>query len=171
MQPSVLNLKSITECALPQTYTEVCAFLSLVGHYKWFIKGFAHIAQLLNEHLTGGGASRKLEWVSPLENALKAFDTLKQACMSVPILAFTDYRKEFLLETNVSKEGLGAVLSQKQMDGKCHPVAYGSRSLMAHEKNYHSTKFKFLVLKWAVMEHFKEYLPYQPFLVKTDNNL
>ena len=41
---------------------------------------------------------------------------------------------------------------------------------MAHEKNYHSTKLKFLVLRWAVIEHFKEYLPYQPFLVKTDNN-
>ena len=41
---------------------------------------------------------------------------------------------------------------------------------MAHDKNYHSTKLKFLALKWAVMEHFKEYLLYQPFLVKTDNN-
>ena len=41
---------------------------------------------------------------------------------------------------------------------------------MAHEKNYHSTKLEFLVLKWAVTEHFKEYLLYQPFLVKTNNN-
>ena len=39
-----------------------------------------------------------------------------------------------------------------------------------HEKNYHSTKLEFLALKWAVMEHFKEYLLYHPFLVKTDNN-
>ena len=41
---------------------------------------------------------------------------------------------------------------------------------MAHEKNYHSTKLEFLVLKWVVTEHFKEYLPYQPILVRTDNN-
>ena len=41
---------------------------------------------------------------------------------------------------------------------------------MAHEKNYHSTKLEFLVLKWVVTVHFKEYLPYQPFLVRTDNN-
>ena len=40
----------------------------------------------------------------------------------------------------------------------------------AHEKNYHSTRPEFLVVKWAVMEHFKEYLLYQPFLVRTDNN-
>ena len=41
---------------------------------------------------------------------------------------------------------------------------------MPHETNYHLTKLEFLALKWAVTEHFKEYLPYQPFLVKTDNN-
>ena len=73
-----------------------------------------------------------MERVSLLEDALKAFDTLKQVCMSAPILAFADYTKEFLLETNASKEGLGAVLSQKQADGQYHPVAYGSRALMAH---------------------------------------
>ena len=65
---------------------------------------------------------------------------------------------------------MGAVLSQKQEDGQFHPVAYGSQALTMHEKNYHSTKLEFLALKWAVMEHFKEYLLYQPFLVKTDNN-
>ena len=90
--------------------------------------------------------------------------------MSTPILAFADYTKEFLLETDASKEGLGAVLSPKQVDSKYYLVTYGSWALMAHEKNYYSTKLEFLVLRWAVMEHFKEYLPYQPFLVRTDNN-
>ena len=104
------------------------------------------------------------------EEALKAFEALKQTCMSSPVLAFTDYTKDFLLETDTSKEGLGAVLSQKQEDGRFHPVAYSSQALTTHEKNYHSTKLEFLVLKWAITEHFKEYLLYQPFLVKTDNN-
>ena len=117
VQPSNSNLRAIAECALPQTYTEIWAFLGLVGHYRWFIKGFVHIAQLLNGLLLGEGASRKSEWVSLPEDALRAFNALKQACMSAPVLAFTDYTKEFLLETNASKEGLGAVLSQKQVDG------------------------------------------------------
>ena len=95
---------------------------------------------------------------------------LKQACMNSPVLAFTDYTKEFFLETDASMEGLGAVLSQKQEDGQFHLVAYGSWVLTTHEKKYHSTKLEFLALKWAIMEHFKEYLLYQPFLVKTDNN-
>ena len=102
------------------------------------------------------------------EDALEAFQALKQACMSSPVLAFTDYTKDFLLKTDASKEGLGVELSQKQADGHYHPVAYGSWALMAYEKN--STKLEFLALKWAIMEHFKEYLLYQPFLVKTDNN-
>ena len=62
------------------------------------------------------------------------------------------------------------VLSQKQADGHYHPVAYGSQALTAHKQNYHSTKLEFLALKWAITEHYMEYLLYQPFLVRTDNN-
>ena len=105
-----------------------------------------------------------------LENALGAFQVLKQACISNPVLAFANYTRKFLLETDASKEGLGAVFSQKQEDGQYHLVAYGSRALTIHEKNYHSTKLAFLALKWAITEHFKEYLLYQPFSVRTDNN-
>ena len=90
--------------------------------------------------------------------------------MNSAVLAFTDYTKDFLLETDASREGLGAVHSQKQADGWIHLVAYGSQALTAYKENYHSTKLEFLALKWAITEHFKEYLLYQPFLVKTDNN-
>ena len=71
---------------------------------------------------------------------------------------------------DTSKEELGAVPSQKQSDGQFHPVAYGSQALTAHEKNYHSTKLEFLALKWAIMEHFKEYLVISTLPGKTDNN-
>ena len=164
-------MKAIAEYAPLQRLTlRLGPSLASVGHYRHFIKGLAQIAQPLNEHLAGEGASQKLERVSLSEGALKVFEMLKRACMNSPVLAFTDYTKEFLLETNASKEGLGAVLSQKQEDGWFHPVAYGSQVLTTHEKNYHSMKLEFLALKWAVMEHFKEYLLYQPFLVKTNNN-
>ena len=90
----------------------------------------------------------------------------EQSC-SWPLLIIP---RTFYLKWIASKEGLGAVLSQKQVDGQFHLVAYGSWALTAHEKNYHPTKLEFLALKWAITEHFKEYLLYQPFLVKTDNN-
>ena len=101
--PSDVNLRAITECALPQTYMEICAFLGLIGHYRQFIKGFAWITQPLTKHLAGEGTSRKSEWVLLSEDALEAFQALKQACMSTPILAFADYTKDFLLETDTSK--------------------------------------------------------------------
>ena len=55
---------------------------------------------------------------------------------------------------------------------KYHPIAYGSKALTKSEKNYHSSKLEFLALKWAVTEHFREYLQYspEPFLIRTDNN-
>ena len=82
MWPSDSNLRAITECSLPQPYTEIWAFLSLVGHYQQFIKGFMHITQLLNGLLLGEGASRKSEWMSLLQDTMRAFSALKQACMS-----------------------------------------------------------------------------------------
>ena len=102
----------------PQTYTEVYVFLGLVAHYRRFIKGFACIAQPLSEYLAGEGASRKSEQVSLSEDALKAFEALKQTCMTAPILAFADYTKLFLLEMDVSKDGLGQCCHRsRQMDG------------------------------------------------------
>ena len=69
------------------------------------------------------------------EDTLEAFQALKQSSMSTPVLPFADYTKDFLLETDASKEGLGVVLSQKQTDEQYHLVTYSSQALIAHEKN------------------------------------
>ena len=86
------------------------------------------------------------------------------------MLAFTDFSKPFLLESDTSKLELGAVLSQNQTDGQYHSLANASQSLTVHEHNYHSTKQEFLALKWVIAEQFQEYLVWKPFVVKTDNN-
>ena len=64
---------------------------------------------------------------------------------------------------HAKRRAQNAVLSQKQDDGCYHPVAFGSRTLMPSEQNYHSSKLEFLTLKWSVTEHFKEYLAYMPY--------
>ena len=74
-------------------------------------------------------------WLLPA--AVVAFQELKLKCMTAPLLAFADFHKPFLLETNASGDGLGAVLSQKQEDGRYHPVAYASRGLKGGELRYH----------------------------------
>ena len=106
----------------------------------------------------------------PLE-VLEAFERLKMCCMTAPVLAFADFEKEFQLETDASSEGLGPVLSQKQPDGKWHPIAFRICELKGGEAKYHSSKLEFLALKWAIMEQFREYLQYRPFTMLTDNNL
>ena len=104
------------------------------------------------------------------ENVLGTFEALKKACLKAAVLAFADFNKPFLLETDASKLELGAVLSQKQTDGQYHPIAYASCSLTIHEHNYHSTKLEFLALTWAIVKQFQEYLLWKPFVVKTNNS-
>ena len=89
--------------------------------------------------------------------------------MSSPVLAYPDPNKEYLLEMDASKLGLGAVLSQKQSNGRYHPIAFRSRILHSAEVNYHSTKLKFLAMKWSI-KHFQTYLLGHHSKVCTDNN-
>ena len=159
------------ECALPQTYTDIQAFLSLVDHYRRIIKEFACIAKPLHKYLSGDGIGKKSEPVTLTEEALHTSEMLKEVCIITSVLAFTDFEKPSLLETDLLKEGLGAVLLQKQANGCYHPVAYSSQMLTAHEWNYDSAKLEILALKWMITEHFKDYLPRKPFILQTNNNL
>ena len=159
----------------PQTCTLSEVFHGLVGHYRHFIKGFVKIAVPLYDLTSGNNKDKKSEHVDLSPEACEAFDCLKAVCLQAPILAFPDFNKPFLLETDASRRGLGAVLSQKQADGRYHPIAYASRVMNETEQRYHSNKQEFLALKWAVTEQFHEYLsPYgknrNEFVVHTDNN-
>ena len=140
------------------------------GSSRHFIKNYSRIARPLNDLLEGEASKWKAQPVDLTPEAVKAFDLLKTKCVTTPVLAFTDFEKPFLLETDASSCGLGAVLSQKQDDNKYHPVTYASQELKGGEKKYHSSKLEFLALKWAVTDQFKEYLQYRPFTVRTDNN-
>ena len=115
--PSKKNLESIAQCPPPDTYTKVKSFVGLVGHYRHFIKGFAKIAAPLYDLTSGNNKDKKSEHVNLSLEAREAFDRLKAACLQAPILSFPDFNKLFLLETDASRRGLGAVLSQKQADG------------------------------------------------------
>ena len=170
MEPGTEGPKGITEITPPATYTQVRKFLGATGYFHRFIKGYAKIAKPLNDLLQGENSKLKSHPVRLPLDALAAFQELKMKCLTAPVLAFADFKKPFLLETDASIEGLGAVLSQEQDDGHYHPVAYASRSLKGGELKYHSSRLEFLALKWAMTEQFREYLQYQPFLVRTDNN-
>ena len=168
MWPSRDNLKAITKYPEPMMYTAIKGFIGLIrlmGHYRHFIKDFTKVADTLHEYARGDTAKKKKELMVLNKAARSAFQKLKKAVMSAPVLAYPEY----LLETNASKLGLGAVLSQKQSDGRCHPVAFGSRALHGVEVNYQNTKLEFLAMKWSI-KHFQTYLLGRCFKVHTDNN-
>ena len=160
MKPGDEGLKSIAEMAPPHNYTEIRRFLGATGFFQRFIKNYARIARPLNDLLEGEASKWKTQPVDLPPEAKEAFNLLKMKCVTALVLAFMDFEKLFLLETDASLCGLGAVLSQKQDDGKFHPVTYASRKLKGGEKKYHSSKLEFLALKWAMTDQFREYLRY-----------
>ena len=88
----------------------------------------------------------------------QAFGEVKEALIHEPVLAYPQFNSThpFILETDASTRGLGAVLAQQQEDGKVHPIAFALHSLTTAEKNYAITELEILGLVWAV----KTFRPY-----------
>ena len=168
------KVEAVTKWPTQKSVYDVRSFLGFVGYYKRFIKDFSKIAKPIREVITGlenqsKGTAKKtlIEWT---EAANSAFEHLKKLCTSTPILAYPNYQLQFVLHTDSSSEGLGAVLYQKQ-DGKLRVIAYASRSVSKSESHYPAHKLEFLALKWTVCEKFHEYLyGSKTFEVYTDNN-
>ena len=134
----------------------------MTSHYRRFVKGFAKIAQPLYA-LTKKDVP--YHWTAECECA---FDHLKTCLITPPILSYPDFDKSFILETDASISGLGAILSQLQEDGKLHPLAYASRSLSKSEKNYPVTDLETLAVIWGVT-HIRYYLYGHQVTIYTDH--
>ena len=107
------------------------------------------------------------------QNHQESFEKLKLNLITAPILAYPDYDKPFLLETDASLKGLGTVLSQQDLYGNQRVISFASRSLKPYKKlikSYSLAKLELLALKWDVCDKFKDYLLGSRFTVLTDNN-
>ncbi|XP_075131928.1 uncharacterized protein LOC142204512 [Leptodactylus fuscus] len=174
VSPDPQYTERIRDWPTPETVKDIRRFLGFAGYYRRFVKNFARIAAplqavLIGQSTTRSGKSPTIQWTPEMQ---KAFEELKAALVGPNVLAYPDYSKPFILQTDASKTGLGAVLSQKQ-EGLIRPIAFASRSLRATERNdsnYSSFKLEFLALVWAVTEKFHHYLTATPFVAYTDNN-
>ena len=164
------KVKAILDWPRPKTVTEVRSFTGFTNYYRRFIKGYAKVARPLHELTSGENGKKKHSKVQWTDRCQESFDSLKKICSESPVLAYADYAKPFVLHTDASTTGLGAVLYQKQEDGKERVIAYASRTLNRAERNYDAHKLEFLALKWAVTDRFHEYLYGATFEVFTDNN-
>ena len=122
------------------TPTNVREFLGLASYYRRFVPDFAKQAGPLH---TLTRANVPFLWS---ESCVEAFSRLKELLTSPPVLAYPDFSKPFVLHTDASGKGLGAVLEQEQADGKNHPIAYASRTLSKHEQRYGITELETLAV-------------------------
>ena len=127
------------------------SFLGLASYYRRFIPQFSRIAGPLHA-LTKKNSV--FTWTAACQ---KTFERLRKLLASAPVLAYPDFHVPFILETDASVSGLGAVLAQQQEGGLVRPIAYASRSLQEHEKRYGATELEGLGVVWAV-KHFRPYL-------------
>ena len=105
-----------------------------------------------------GTEQRIFKWMMKHQDA---FDALKEALSTAPVLSYPDFSREFILETDASLNELGAILSQQQKDGKICMIAYASCSLCPSERsmhNYSLAKLELLALKWAVTEKIRLFI-------------
>src|SRR5205823_610550 len=135
---------------------------------KTFEEHLEHIEKILKK-LKEVNLMLKLSKCKWRESQQKAFEELKEKLIQYPILSYPDYEKEFILITDASGRGLGAVLSQLNDKGKEIVIAYASRSLVQAEKNYPITDQECLAIMWAI-EHFHKYLIGKKFMIITDHN-
>lgn len=179
----------------PSTVGEVRQILGFQSYYRSYIQDFSRIAKPLYELLaapsaqdqkdtkalkkTKKGKNKPTRGQLPSSAPVKWTDTHHQVLCSLvdklsnpPVLGYPDLNQPFVLHTDASQAGLGAVLYQR-CNGKLRVIAYGSRTLTPPEKNYHmhAGKLEFLALKWAICGRFRDYLFHAPsFVVYTDNN-
>ena len=162
--PEDAKVTAVKEFPKPKTKRQVRAFLGLTGYYRRFIKDFASTATPLTD-LTRKSAPSQLKWTEECE---QAFHKLRDALCKEPVLRGPDFNRQFVLQTDASNRGVGAVLSQRDDDGTDRPVAYYSKKLLPREEKYSTIEKECLAIKLAV-QAFRVYLLGRCFLVQTDH--
>ena len=157
----------VTDWPIPTCVRDVRRFLGFTSYFRKYIRDYAKIAAPLSSLLQGysNKRSNKAEnrrkevelwkWTSECD---AAFERLKCLLVEDVMLGFADFEKDFFLEVDACKTGLGAVLYQLDDNNKKRPIAYASRKTSRTEQGYSTHKLEFLGLKWAVTDKFKEYL-------------
>jgi hypothetical protein len=155
------KVRAVKEWPTPECATDVRSFLGTASYYRRFVRGFATIAAPLHR-LTEVKAA--WEWK---EEHQRAFDLLKAALADTPVLKFPVADAPFVLDTDASSTGIGAVLSQI-VDGQERVLGYASRALSRRERNYCVTRRELLSVVTFV-KTFRPYLYGKKFVIRTDH--
>ena len=138
--PDPSKIEKVSTWPTPASTREVQRFLGFASYYRRFIKNFAQRAKPLHR-LTERGAT--FRWSDECQSA---FEALRQLLTSAPVLAYPNFSRQFILDTDASDVGIGAVLSQMDDEGCEHVVAYGSCLLTKAEHQYCVTRRELLAI-------------------------
>ena len=156
------KIEVVTKWPQPASKMDVRSFLGLCSYYRRFVPSFADVTRPL--HVLTEERSPFL-WTNSCQ---QAFEALKTALTQTPILVLPTVDDDFILDTDASNVGIGAVLSRTK-DGKEQVIAFFSRALSKPERNYCTTRKELLALVKAV-HHFHHYLYGRQFMVRTDHS-
>lgn len=158
------KVEAVVNWARPTNLKEVQSFVGFVNFYRRFIKGFSKITKPL------AALARKDNPFVWTEDCSKAFESLKAAVTSAPILKHFDPKRQAIMETDSSDYVNGGVLSQYDDDGVLHPVAYYSKSMIPAECNYHIYDKELLAII-RCLEHWRQELEFTelPIQIFTDH--
>ena len=156
------NVEWVATWPTPTTKREVQNFLSFASYYRRFIKDLAGIAKPLHRLTKEGDTFR---WTDECE---RAFEKLRHLLTTTPLLAYPDFERPFILDTDASAVGIGAVLSHIDNTGQERVVAYGSRVLSKLERQYCVTWREHLAVVTFIRQ-FKPYLTGRRFQLRTDH--
>lgn len=154
-------VQTIKEWRAPSNLKEIEQFLGFVNYHRTFIKDFSKIAAPLTE------LTRKKPWKWG-EEQQTAYERLKSALQTTPVLAIPDKTGTFILDTDASDKAIGAELIQIQ-NGQERVVAYGSFTLSPAQRRYCTTRKELLAVV-RFTQHFKHYLLGREFILRTDHN-
>ena len=147
-EASEVKKNEALEYPRPTNVTELRRFLGLTGYFRQFIKDYAR----KTVNLTGGTKGRKkgkIVWTEPME---REFEDVKNALREMKWLILPDYNKDFMLRTDASNTGLGAVLLQQDSEGEWRPVQWASKKLTVIEMKYGITEKEMLAVFWGIMK-------------------
>jgi len=156
------KIDKIRDWPIPKNVRDVRSFLGLANYYRTFVPKFSEVAEPLIR-LTE--KSNDFAWT---EDCDSAFQALKDKLSSPPILAYPDFSEDFILDTDASNLGMGAVLSQMQ-DGKEVVIAYASKKFSKAQRNYSVTRREMNALVYFCV-YFKKYLLGKKFRVRVDHS-
>lgn len=168
MSPLQDKVKAIREMEKPLTVTQLRSFMGSVGYYQRFIPMYNTLAIPIFDLYKG--TTRKSQPITWTDEAERAFCKLRDALAGEPVLQLIDPAYPFILQTDASDEGIGAVLLQARTDEptKVAPVLYISRRLRPAERNYATVEKEALAAYWAIKK-LEVYLYGRQFTLRTDH--